>query len=47
MPATQPYKADKYGIKDAVNLLNFIVSDATKLVVIKDEAAAQHREARK
>lgn len=47
MPATKPYKADKYGIKNAVNLFNTIVLDVSKLAVIKGEAAAQHREANK
>lgn len=47
MPATQLYKADKYWIKNAVSLLNPIVSDASNLTVIKSEAAAQHTKAKK
>lgn len=35
VPVIQPYKDDKNGIKNAVNLLNPIVSDAPKVAVIK------------
>lgn len=47
MPAVQPYKADKNGIKNAVHLLSPIVSDVPKVAVIKSEVVALHMEARK